>query len=299
MSKDKNNHEIDLNKYHDLEGLSLKKMNFGLWLSEHRARIGKILIIFLIAISAFFFIFTSYNYFVYFRNSSLKEDDIASAINSIVSPRNITSDITANAPQIFRSGESYDLVALVKNPNDKFTAHFRYCFSTSEKDIKCSGGFLLPLEEKYVFALGQKIDTESPTISFKISETSWQRIDSHKISDWPSYYNSRLNFSFENINLALADESGLSEKIGLDSLEFTVVNHSDFGYYEVPFNISFYNGSELVGVNRYVVKDFLAGQSRQVRMSWLGDLSSSIRTEIRPELDLLDDSIYLKYQGAN
>ncbi|MEI6528993.1 MAG: hypothetical protein WCN88_01130 [Candidatus Falkowbacteria bacterium] len=298
MSKDKNNLEIDLNKYKDLEGLSLKKMNFGLWLSEHRAQIGKFFIIFLIAISAFFFIFTSYNYFVYFRNSSLKADDIASTISNVVSQRNIASDITYGIPQIFRSGENYDLVVLIKNPNDKFTAHFQYCFATSEKNIKCSSGFIMPLEEKYIFALGQKIQTASPVVSFKITSTSWQRIDTHQIADWSSYFNSHINFAFENINLALADESGLSEKIGLDSLEFTAINRSNFGYYEVPFNISFYSGSELIGVNRYIIKNFLAGESRTVRMSWLGGLSSNIRTEIRPELDLLDDSIYLKYQGA-
>lgn len=298
MSKDKNTPDIDLSKYKDLDGLSLKKMDFGLWLAEHRAKIMKIFIIFLIAISAFFFIFSTYNYVRYFVTSTSKDDDIAATLLNVVSQRNLASDIVAGAPQIFPSGDNYDLVVLVKNPNDKFTANFQFCFYVEQREVACSSGFLLPSEEKYVLALGRKIDAGAPQVSFKITSTSWQRIDNHAIPNWESYANERLNFSFENIQLAPANLSGLSEKIGLDSLEFTVTNRTNFGYYEAPFNIAFYNGTELVGVNRYIIKNFLAGESRTVRMSWLGEIGGNTRTEIRPELNILDSAIYLNYQGA-
>jgi len=297
MSKDKNTHEIDLNKYRDLDGLTLKKMNFGLWLSEHRARITKLFIAFLVAISAFFFIYSSYSYIKYFLTSSSKEEEAANTQASVVSQRNLAADIVVGAPQIFRSGDNYDLVVLIKNTNDKFAAHFQFCFFSSETSINCGSGFIMPSEEKYVLALGQKIDSGAPQVGFKITDTAWQRIDNHAIPNWNSYANERLNFNFENIRLAPANESGLSEKIGLDSLEFSVTNRTNYGYYEVPFNIAFYNGNELVGVNRYIVQKFLAGETRTVRLSWLGGLSNNTRTEIRPELDLLNNNIYLNYKG--
>ncbi len=298
MSKDKNTPEIDLNKYKDLDGLTLKKMNFGLWLAEHRAKIVKVFIAFLIAISAFFFIYSTYNYIKYFLTSSSKEDEAANNQVNVVSQRNLAADLIVGSPQIFRSGDNYDLVVLIKNPNDKFTAHFQFCFLSGDLNVNCSTGYIMPSEQKYVLALGQKIDSGAPQVSFKITNTAWQRIDNHTIPDWVSYANQRLNFNYENIRLAPANESGLSEKIGLDSLEFSITNRNNYGYYEVPLNIAFYDGNELVGVNRYIVKNFLAGETRNVRMSWLGGLPGNARTEIRPELDLLDNNIYLNYQGA-
>ena len=47
MAENKNGPEIDLNKYKDSEGLSIQKMNFGLWLAENREHISKTFIIFL------------------------------------------------------------------------------------------------------------------------------------------------------------------------------------------------------------------------------------------------------------
>ncbi len=298
MSKDKNIQEIDLKKYKDLDGLTLKKMNFGLWLSEHRARIMKGIIIFLIAISALSFAYSTYNYIIYYLTSSSAEEEAAATRTNIVPQRNIVSDLLISTPIAFQSGEAYDLVVKLKNPNSKFSATFQYCFLSADKIISCNNGFLLPSEEKYIFSLGQKIDAYSANLKIEINNLSWKRFDVRVIPDWNSFESSHVNFDFSGINLALAGESGLSEKIGLDSLEFNVTNNSSYGYYQVPLNITFYNGTELIGVNRYIVENFLAGETRPVRLTWLGGLSSAARTEIRPELNLLDDSIYLKYQGA-
>ncbi len=297
MAKNKNSRDIDLKKYDDLGGLSVDEMNFGLWLSENRAKILKIIVVCLIAISAFFFIYSSYSYIVYFLSGSTSKDLVSLVKSNVISQRKVVSDIIVSAPQIFRSGEAYDFVVTIKNPNDKFFAHFNYCFNIEGGSPFCGSSFVLPGEEKYVFALGQKIAAGQPVVSFKLESVSWQRVDSHKIVDWNTFAGERLNFSLENVNLALADESGLSEKIGLDSLDFTIINRTAFGYYEVPLSIAFYRDSELVGVNRYVVKNFLAGESKSVRLSWLGGLPNVTRTSVRPELDLSDDNIYLKYQG--
>ncbi len=298
MSKNKNTEEINLNKYQDLGGLTLKKMNFGLWLAEHRIKLIKYFIAFLIVISACFFIYSTYSYIQYFLTSASDKDDAANNQGNVVFQRNIVTDLIIGSPQIFHSGENYDLAVLLKNPNDKFAAYFKFCFLNNGGNISCNSGYILPAEEKYLLALGKKIDSGAPQVSFKITETSWRRIDNHTIPDWTSYAKQRLNFNLEDIHLAPANESGLSEKIGLDSLEFTITNRSDYGYYEVPLNIAFYNGNELVGVNRYVVKNFLAGETRSVKMSWPGGLSSNTRTDIRPELNLLDNNIYQNYQGT-
>ncbi len=292
MSKDENKPEINLKKYKDRDGLSLNKMNFGLWLSESRAKIMKTIVIFLIALSAFFFIYSCYNYAVYFLSGT----DVNPVNVNILSPRQV-SDIIIGPPQIFRSGEGYDMAVNLKNPNDKYSGTYSFCFYANETNIKCGSDFILPGEEKYATALGQKID-DQVAVGFKITSISWQRFDNRKIPNWASFANERLNFRIENLNLVLAEKSGLSEKIGLDLLEFSIVNNTNYGYYEVPLTISFYSGQDLVGVNSYLLKNFIAGETKTVRLSWPGGLGNVSRTEIRPNINLLDDNVYLNYQGA-
>jgi hypothetical protein len=297
MSKDKNNSEINLDNYKDLNGLSLRKMIFGLWLSEHRAKIIKIIIISLISISIFFFTYSTYYFIIYFLNNQSEKAD-NSAINSQVSsPRKVVNDLAIGTPQVFQSGSSYDFVVSIKNPNDKFSARFEYCFTSNGKNLKCDNNFILPAEEKYVFNLGQRI-VDAPTLTFQIKNIAWQRIDAHKIPNWNNFASERLNLSLDGISLVLADKTAAVEKVSLDSLEFSVTNQSAYGYYEFPLNISFYRGDELIGINRYIVKNFFPNERQTVRLSWLGSLSNVSRTEIRPEVDLLNDNVYLKYQGV-
>lgn len=296
MPKDENKEEMNLNKYKDRDGLSLKRMNFGLWLSESRAKIMKIIIIFLIVLSAFFFVYSSYNYIIYFLTSANNKDEISLVDTGILSPRQV-SELIIGTPQVFRSGGGYDMAVSLKNPNDKYSGTYSFCFYANETDIKCSSDFILPGEEKYATALGQKIDDQA-VIGFKITNINWQRFDNRKIPNWATFANEHLNFRIENLNLVLAERSGLSEKIGLDLLSFSIVNNTNFGYYEVPLLITFYSGEDLVGVNSYLLKNFKSGETKFVRLSWPGGLGNISRTEIRPYLNILDDNIYLNYQGA-
>jgi hypothetical protein len=56
MAKDKYQSDEDLKKFKDLSGISLREMKIGLWLSENRQLLTRLLTIFLILLSAFFFI---------------------------------------------------------------------------------------------------------------------------------------------------------------------------------------------------------------------------------------------------
>ena len=68
MSKEENlNKDLDLKNYDNSKGLSLKELNFGLWLSENRKRIRQLLMIGLIIISVVLFAYSAYNYFIYFK----------------------------------------------------------------------------------------------------------------------------------------------------------------------------------------------------------------------------------------
>jgi hypothetical protein len=301
MSKEENpngqNKDIDLKNYNGESQGSLKRMNFGLWIAEHRRRIIKTIIIFLIALSAFFFIYSSYNYIVYF----ISGDPNSQMINNNLSfaARQVTTDLEIAPLQVFDNDGHSDLVVKVSNPNEKFMANFNYCFTMKETGVSCSQTFILPGESKYVFALAQEISGSRSELSFNISNVFWRRIDAHQIPDWGEFANQRLDFAVSGLNFSSAAVSGLSDKVNLSTLDFSIKNQTAYGYYEVPLNIFLYSGSEIVAVNRYILQNFLAGETRMINISWPGSFRMVNRTEVVPDINIMDDNVYLKYQGTS
>ena len=297
MSKKENlDRDIDLKNYDDPSGVSLREMNFGLWLSEHRKIFLKSITIFLIILCAFFFIYSSYNLVVYFLSGDPNAGSDTSAVPT--SPRQLTADLQISPLAVFSGDESSDLAVKLQNPNSKFMGSFKYCFTLAGNNLSCGNGFIMPGEDKYILALGQNLPGSQSEAEFKLTDIFWRRIDAHQIPDWNSFASDHLNFPVSAINFSSGSSNNLSEKISLNNLSFSIQNQTPYSYYEVPVNILLFNGEELVGVNRYVLENFLAGERRDIKISWPGSLSAVNRTEIKPDLDILDDQIYLKYQGT-
>ncbi|MFA5155292.1 MAG: hypothetical protein WC453_02560 [Patescibacteria group bacterium] len=296
MSKGENlNKDIDLKNYEDLSGVSLREMNFGLWLSENRQKFLKIFTVLLILLCVFFFVLSSYNLFIYFMS-----DDPNAQISAAVptSPRQLTDDLRIAPLQVFVNGDKADLAVKIANPNDKFMATFKYCFTAAGNDLACGQEFILPAAEKYILALGQSAISSQNGANFSVSDIFWQRINAHQIPDWNAFFTERLNFSIGETAFSAGTKNQLSDKISLNHLSFAIQNQTAYSYYEVPLNILLFSGSELVGVNRYVLENFSAGARREVRMSWAGDLAGVNMTEIVPDLNIMDNQVYWKYQGG-
>lgn len=295
MSKDGNlEKDINLDRFDD-GGVSMREMKIGLWLAERRQLIIKLIIIFLIAISAFFFVFSTYQYVQYFLAGD--PSDQFDANLGVMSPRKVTEDLVVGSLQSFPSGEKTDLAVLVTNPNPKFAANFNYCFRAAEADLECGAGYVMPGEEKYVLSLGRPGAGEG--VFFEITEVYWRRIDPRQFGEWSDYAAKRLDLRVSDLEFSPAARSGLSEKVALNSLNFTITNNTPYGYYQAPISILFYSGTRLAGVNRYLVENFRPGEKRTVNLSWPGDLASVTKTEIKPDINILDDSIYLPYRGES
>ena len=255
MAKEENlSKDIDLKNYDDSTDVSLQEMNFGLWLAEHRHKFLKILTGSLIVLCIFFFIYSSYNIIIYFISGDMNAQSVSGQVPT--SPRQLTTDLEISPLQIFSGNDHYDLAVKLKNPNDKFMASFKYCFTMSGNDLACGDGFILPSEEKYVLALGQDLDGSQSEASFKISNLFWQRINAHQIPDWNSFALSRLNFSVSGTSFSSGITNSLSEKMNLNNVGFSLKNQTPYSYYEVPVNILLYSGEELVGVNRHILQNF-------------------------------------------
>ncbi|MCX6794824.1 MAG: hypothetical protein NTY31_02470 [Candidatus Falkowbacteria bacterium] len=294
---DGRNKDIDLKNYNDKAGVSLKRMNFGLWVAEHRRRIIKLFIAFLISLSAFFFIYSSYYFVVYLisgdPNAQLLNDNLS------FSARQAASALEISSPQVFDNDGQPDLAVQIVNPNEKFMANFSYCFKLGDKDVACGQAFILPAEKKYILALASEFSGRPSELSFSISDIFWRRIDAHQIPSWADFYSQRLDFAISDLDFTTAALSGLSDKINLNTLGFSIKNQTAYGYYEAPLNIFLYSGSDLVAVNRYLLQNFLSGETRVVKISWPGRFDAVNRTEVAPDINIMDDNVYLKYQGTS
>lgn len=270
----------------------LKRMNFGLWLAESKENMNRALTILLILISLGFFAFSLYSLSIYLKagdpNRNLNDDNLILVKNEI-------KPLVFSAINIFPNALKNDLAILVKNENPRFYANFDYCFKRGEQEIECGSSFALPDSEKYIIAFASDAFLGEGDYQFFISKISWNRIP-REILDYPAFYQARLNLQISNLLFKPA-ASRVSGNIDLNSLEFTINNSSAFSYYQAVLNILIFNGEKLSGVNRQVIENFKSGQEKKINLNWAGDLRSSSRVEIMPEIDILNNKVFLQYQG--
>lgn len=297
--------EIDIDKYTDIEGLSTKKLNFGLWIIEHRERLRTALIIFLVVVSAISWAYTIYGFAYYFARG-MNEDEIL--IQELIQVNTIGHDyilkLSARDLVYFpvnilkASKDKYDLLVVLKNPNLKHMSVFEYCFLDKNETIDCAENFIFPGETKNLLSLAQEFTYKPTNIKFILKNIRWKRINLHKFPDWEKFKNDHLNISIVDIKFKPAKSSGLSEKLNLNSLEFTATNNTAYNYWEVPLIILLHNNNLVVGVNKYTLSEFMSGEKREIQMSWLGNISRVNNIKIIPEINIMLDDIYIKYEGG-
>ncbi len=300
MRKDKNKAgeraaDRELEKYRDPGGVSVKEMNFALWWVKNRPRITKGVIGVLIALIAFFFIYSAYHFALYFSQSQ-EANNLFSSENNLFTQRQVVTDLTVAQPVVFANGGKDDLAVLLINPNDKFTGYFSYCFLNGDVKMACGQSFILPGDKKYILALGQSLTTTQGW-QLQLDDVSWQRLDVHQIPDWEQFVSYRLHFTIADLSFTGAGSEATA--VSLNTVAFNITNNSPFSYYEVPLNILLYNGSQLVGVNRYNLENFLAGDKRAVKITWAGHLRAVSNVEVVPDVNITDTKVFLPYQGES
>jgi hypothetical protein len=296
MAKDKND---NLSRYEtDVEGVSLNKLEAGLWLARNRRKLNASLVIFLITISVITWAYGIYGlgyYILVGMNNDqrqMRELVETSAVDPEYLIRTAAQNLIVADKGSISGGGNYDFYAEVINPNAEHFGNFNYCFITSGGEENCGGDFILPGQKKVILALGKKISKPFSNLNFAVSGESWRRIDKHEIPDWKSFSGERLDISVGNAVFspaAGADESGKST---LNNLSFTAKNNSAYGYWEAPFTIVLSRGNKPVYVNRYSANDFLSHETRELKISWAGAVGSVNSISIVPDINILDGSVY-------
>jgi len=296
--------QVDINRYGSEDDLSSKKLEVGLWLLEHRKNLRLALIVFLVIIAAISWTYTIYG-FSYYIAKGMGEDKILAeqlvstgAINhdyiSQLSPR----DLIYSPAQILRSSDNkYDFVSEIKNPNQKHWGSFRYCLIEQGREFDCQDGFIFPGETKNLLSLANNFNYLPRDVNLAIKNLSWKRLSYAEIPDWNDFKNNHLNIEITNAKFEPSQTSGLSEKLNLNILEFEATNKTAYNYWEAPLAIFLYSGNSLIGVNKYILTEFMSKDKKSVEMSWSGNLGGTSSVKIIPDINILKDDIYIKYQG--
>jgi len=296
MDKEKNHRgEIDLKDYKDTDGVSLKGMGFGLWLAQKRKLFFRLAVAFLVALCAFFFIYSGYHYVIYFLTGG---NNLAEGEDMVTSPRQLVDELLVGEVSVLPSQDKYDLAVRLENPNEKFSASFSYCFVAGEADLSCGQSFILPGENKYILSLAQSPGA-GQTVSLRLTGVAWSRFSARQAPDWETFKTQRLDIMVIEPLFSSGSRSGLSDQVSFNNLRFRLKNQGAYGYFQADFNILLYSGSQLLGVNRYSLSNFKGGEERPVSLSWPGSLSGVNRVEIVPDINILDEAVYLKYQVSD
>lgn len=295
-NKDKNK---NIERYKDPLGLTPKKMDFGLWYVKHRQLFKNILIVFLVIISISTWFLTIYT-FTYYISKGMQEDEelVQEIINKLTPDHEYILQITPTSLKIgqvtiLKRLEKFDLVASVENPSDEHWANFNYNFIINGSETKDLNGFILPGEKKIIKLLS--LDKRITRAEIKINNVSWSRVNKHQILDWEAFRDEHLNMKISDIEFIQSQESGLSENLKLNTLEFDIKNNTPYNYWEVVLNIIFYRQGSIVGVDEYIISEFKSGQEKNIKRSIVGSIGNVNKIDIIPEINIIKKDIYMDF----
>ena len=299
------NSNQNLDNYNDLDGVSLKKLETGLWFIEHKVIFKKVFIIILLIISSISWTYSLYG-FAYYLFFGMQQDQ--QLVNEMaaspgvdheyivrIAPKNLLTD----SAQVLSSSEQdkYDFLAQISNTNNKHWARFNYYFIADGKPGKKETSYIFPNETKYLISLANKFDSMPVDSQLKIEDFIWQKLPGN-ITDWQSYKDQHLNIEISDIKYSAARASGLSEKVGLGQLEFNVSNLSAYNYFRIDFVTLFYSQGNIVEVNLYNMSDFNSGEKKMFQASFIDQSGRIDKIVPIPQVNILDSQSFIKFQGA-
>ncbi len=297
-----NERDVDIKKYRGTAGITLSKINWGLFYVEQRQN--------LIIIRNAFFIFFSvmvWGGYAFVFGQYLVEGARADSnlMKDLVSPNLLSHDkfveigahpIAIGQPQHIKAKNQYDFFVVIENQNENFYAEFDYSFTNNGEIIDTRKGFILPDKSKYLVLLGQELVETVGDINFVIEKINWTRIDRHKYIDFPKYLKSRLDIAIKDKEFLDSKSSGLAEKNKLGIVSFKVVNNTSFNYLDLDLVIISKYGSKIVDVSKYRTGEFFSYEIKDIDILMSRNVPYINLIEVYPEKFIFDELGYVDFE---
>ncbi len=290
--------KVNLDNRYNPRDASMRKLNFGLWWLKNRGKFRTGVITILAIVSLISWGYTIFHWSYYFLVLEERDDEMVRAMAErrtvpyVYLRSRAAQSLSVSSVYMLRSGEKYDLYTVIKNPNAKHWGLISYCFIMGSQELDCKKDFILPEQTKYILSLAHELGAKRKNVKFMVKNTSWVKLNPHDISDWDSFEDEHLDLKIGEVEFTPASQNELTEKINLNLLEFTVENQTPYSYYEMPINIILFRSSKVVGVNRYVIKDFGSNKKEPIKITWPGYIGGITEAKIDPDINILKDDIY-------
>lgn len=274
------------------------ELKFGYWWVTHKVQVKKVFTVVLGIVAFALFAYGAWGFADWFLGSGVRERQEIGMLTQNWTDYGFFRAAAQPDPMVTQSAQTvtagegrYDMIAKVSNPNQRWWMEFDYRFVGAGFEDEYKTGFLMPIDSKYLYSLAVESDSK-PSVTLDVADVRMHRVDNHIVRpDYRSWASERLNFLIDDIKFS---EPEKDSPVPVSRASFNVTNDTAFGYVSVPFFITLLSGSRVVGVNRIVISNLRAGETRQVEASWFNDLPNVTRVEVKPEVNLFDDRVYLK-----
>ncbi|MBP9864718.1 hypothetical protein KBC54_04725 [Patescibacteria group bacterium] len=186
----------------------------------------------------------------------------------------------------------FDMMVEASNPNAQWWAEFNYRFNLSGEETPMRAGYILPGSTQVLTELGYKPTQKGGRIAvLEVENIRWHRVDPAQVGpEYPAYAKKRMALDFQDIKYDTDIVIGTS-RVGQTS--FTVVNDTGFGFWSVDLIVRLYRGSSFVDINKISLDHLAPGERRPIQMTWFDNLPSVTKTEIIPQVNILNPKVFL------
>jgi hypothetical protein len=210
----------------------------------------------------------------------------------------IPLDFSGGQVMIFDAGdEKYDFAVPVQNQNRDWYALVTYQFDvTGVGPTPSKTTFVLPGEKKYLTALGVPYPGQTISdASLKIVNIMWSRIDSHAISDVPTFLQDHASFEVVSstfIGAGSITKDGIAPDTG-NRITFAVTNHSAYNFWSVPVQVILMRSGGVQGIEETQIDNFRTGETRAMDIRNYVKDQLVDEVDVIPSVDVFDTGVYM------
>jgi hypothetical protein len=272
-------------------GLSDSQLNAAsLWV-KHRLALRRLGYGSLVAFSILCWGYTLWSYLDAFVISWPRESRITKLIAQQAVPPDALRRI---APEPLQPGEAQafettdgrlDLLASLTNPNELWSARIKYRFMLDGQGTASQEVVVLPHSTRPLVELGWRGDG-SPQLD--VQSIQWQRIPLNFVKgSYDTYAAERQDFIISE------EPSYLSLGEGLGKTDFTLTNHTGYGYWNVQVFVTLLRQGIPLAVNKIDVRELKPNEVRPISLQWFENVSGVDQVEVTPYVDILNPASYL------
>jgi hypothetical protein len=278
------------------DDLSNKQLAISMWILRYKQRVFDFGIFLLalwcvVSVSYSTYKWMEYAILGYWQDKRLLNE----SINLVQPYEDMQTSYTAqplqiSTPEVLTSADNtYDIFALITNPNTKHIAYVTYTFifsntTTPEKTIA-----ILPGKKQFATELGYPTTIYPYNPTLRIISTRWQRISPHIIFDVSAYTDEHLNIETRDVlHTPAGTTSGSS-----DSISFTLHNKSAYSFYQINGYLVVRSNGTIIAIRPLSIERFLSDEQRTFDLRFLSPLEDVENIEFFPLINIFDPQAYI------